>query len=81
MKKEITINGSEIRPITVGEVAHIAENDGSTRRTSVVVRVMTISDTEVRFETKNSIYTLHKPPKNPIAAMMLKKMIEARELQ
>ena len=38
-KKEITITGSAVNPITVGEVALIAESDGSTRRTSVVVSV------------------------------------------
>ena len=63
-KKEITITGSAVNPITVGEVALIAESDGSTRRTSVVVNVEEISDTEVRFETQNSIYTLRKQKNN-----------------
>lgn len=77
-KKEITIIGSAVNPITVGEVALIAESDGSTRRTSVVVSVEEISDTEVRFETQNSIYTLRKSKSNPIAGMMIKKMFEMR---
>ena len=77
-KKEITITGSAVNPITVGEVALIAESDGSTRKTSVVVNVEEISDTEVRFETRNSIYTLRKNKSNLIAGMMVKKMFEMR---
>ena len=77
-KKEITITGSAVNPITVGEVALIAESDGSTRRTSVVVSVEKNSDTEVRFETKNSIYTLLKQKSNLIAGMMVRKMFEMR---
>jgi len=77
-KKEITITGSAVNPITVGEVALIAESDGSTRRTSVVVNVEEISDTEVRFETQNSIYTLRKQKNNLLAGMMVRKMFEMR---
>lgn len=77
-KKEITITGSAVNPITVGEVAIIAESDGSTRKTSVVVSVEEISDTEVRFETQNNIYTLRKQKSNLIAGMMVKKMFEMR---
>lgn len=77
-KKEITITGTAINPITIGEMALIAESNGSTRRTSVVVSVEEISDTEVRFETQNSIYTLCKKKSNPIAGMMIKKMFEMR---
>lgn len=78
-KKEITITGSAVNPITVGEVALIAESDGSTRRTSVVMSVEEISDTEVRFENRNSLYTLRNQKSNPIAGMMVKKMLEMRE--
>ena len=78
IKKEITITGAAVNPITVGEVALIAESDGSTIRTSVVVNVEEFSDTEVKFETQNSIYTLHKTKSNPIAGMMIKKMFEMR---
>ena len=77
-KKEITITGTAVNPITVGEVALIAESDGSTRRTSVVMNVEEISDSEVRFETRNSLYTLHKQKSNPIAGIMIKKMFEMR---
>lgn len=77
-KKEITITGSAVNPIKVGEQALIAESDGSTRKTSVVVHVEEISDTEVRFETQNSIYTLRKTKSNLIAGMMVKKMFEMR---
>lgn len=77
-KKEITITGSAVNPITVGEVALIAESDGSTRRTSVVVNVEEISDTEVRFENQNSIYTLRKQKNNLLAGMMVRKMFEMR---
>ena len=77
-KKEITITGTAVNPITVGEVALIAESNGSTRRTSVVMNVEEISNTEVRFETRNSLYTLRKQKSNPIAGIMLKKMFEMR---
>ena len=77
-KKELTITGSAVNPIKVGEPAIIAESDGSTRKTSVVVNVEEISDTEVRFETRNSIYTLRKNKSNLIAGMMIKKMFEMR---
>ena len=77
-KKEITITGSAVNPIKVGEAALIAESDGSTRRTSVVVSVVNNSDAEVRFETQNSIYTLRKTNSNPIAGIMIKKMFEMR---
>lgn len=75
-KKEITITGSAVSPITVGEVALIAESDGSTRRTTVVLSVEEISDTEVKFETQNTIYTLHKQKSSPIAGMMIKKCLK-----
>ena len=77
-KKEITITGSAVIPITVGEVAFIAESDGSTRRTSVVVSIESNSDEEVRFETQNSIYTLRKTKGKPTAGIMIKKMFEMR---
>lgn len=77
-KKEITITGSAVNPIKVDEQALIAESDGSTRKTSVVVNVEEISDTEVRFETQNSIYTLRKTKSNLISGMMVKKMFEMR---
>ena len=78
IKREITITGSAVNPIKVGEVAFIAESDGSTTRTSVVVNVEEISDTVVKFETQNSIYTLCKTKSNPIAGMMIKRMFEMR---
>lgn len=77
-KKEITITGSAVSPITVGEAALIAESDGSTRRTTVVLSVEEISDTEVKFETQNTLYTLCKQKSSPIAGMMIKKMFEMR---
>lgn len=77
-KKEISITGSAVNPIKIGESAIISESDGSTRKTSVVVSVEEISDTEVRFETQNSIYTLRKTKSNFIAGMMVKKMFEMR---
>lgn len=77
-KKEITITGSAVSPITVGEVALIAESDGSTRRTTMVLSVEEISDTEVKFETQNTLYTLRKQKSSPIAGMMIKKMFEMR---
>lgn len=80
-KKEIKITGTAVHPITVGEVAIITESDGSIRRTSVVVNVEKISDSEIRFETQNSIYYLGQNKQEPLAGVILKKMFEMREHQ
>jgi hypothetical protein len=80
-KKEIKITGSAVYPITVGENAIISESDGSTRRTSVVVKVEEISDSEIKFETQNSIYYLRLKKQEPLAGIILKKLFEMRERQ
>ena len=80
-KKEIRITGSAVYPITVGENAIISESDGSTRRTSVVVSVEKISESEIRFETQNSIYYLGQKKQEPLAEVILKKIFEMRERQ
>lgn len=80
-KKEIRITGSAVYPITVGENAIISEPDGSTRRTSVVVNVEEISDSEIKFETQNSIYYLRLKKQKPLAGIILKKLFEMRERQ
>lgn len=81
MKKEITIKGTALKPITVGNVAFIEESSGATRRTSVVIRIERKTRSEIKFETKNTVYTLLSEKKEPIAAFMVKKMFEMRERQ
>ncbi len=57
-KKSIEITGRPIFPITIGTSAFIQEADG-TRRTSTVLSMEKISQTEVQFETCNTNYRLH----------------------
>ena len=80
-KKEIRITGSVVYPITVGKNAIISESDGSTRRTSVVVKVEEISDSEIKVETQNSIYYLRLKKQEPLAGIILKKLFEMSERQ
>lgn len=57
-KKNIEITGRPLFPITVGVSAFIYEADGM-RRTSTVLSLEKISQTEVQFETRNTNYRLH----------------------
>lgn len=57
-KKSIEITGQPLFPITVGASAFIHEADGM-RRTSTVLSLEKISQTEVQFETRNTNYRLH----------------------
>ena len=57
-KKMLEINGSLIYPITVGESAFIHEGEGI-RRTSTVLSMEKMSQSEIRFETRNTRYLLH----------------------
>ena len=57
-KKMLEITGSLIYPITVGESAFIHEGEGI-RRTSTVLSMEKISQSDVRFETRNTRYLLH----------------------
>ncbi len=56
-KKNIDIVGSPIIPIAVGYVTWIAEGN-DTRRTSTVLSMEKVSQTEIRFETVNTNYRL-----------------------
>lgn len=56
-KKSIDIVGAPIIPIAVGFVAWIDEGDNA-RRTSRVLSMEKISQTEIRFETENTNYRL-----------------------
>lgn len=78
-KPVIEITGKAVYPIAVNQPALISESGGHTRRTSTVISVDVISDSETHFETKNSIYHLRAKPQEPLAAVMLKKMFEMRE--
>ena len=57
-KKNLEITGWPIFPVVIGDVAYICEAD-TLRRTSTVLHLEQISDQEIRFETKNTIYLLH----------------------
>lgn len=57
-KKMVEITGNLIYPITVGESAFIHEAEGI-RRTSTVLSMEKLSQSEVRFETRNTKYLLH----------------------
>ena len=57
-KKMLEITGSLIYPITVGESAFIHEGEGI-RRTSTVLSMEKMSQSEIRFETRNTRYLLH----------------------
>ena len=56
-KKNLEIIGQPMYPITIGQYAWIREND-SVRRTSPVVSLEQISQSEIRFETMNTHYYL-----------------------
>lgn len=56
-KKMMEITGSLMYPITVGESAFIHEAE-SIRRTSTVLSMEKISQSDVRFETRNTRYLL-----------------------
>lgn len=56
-KKNIDIVGSPLIPIAVGYAAWIDEG-GDTRRTSTVLSLEKVSQTEIRFETMNTNYRL-----------------------
>lgn len=60
-KKTLEITGHLLYPIKVGEYAWIQEQDG-VRRTTPVVRMENLTPSEVRFETRNTLYHLHLMP-------------------
>ena len=66
-KKQIVLNGSLLRPLSVGRGA-LLHAGGNIYHTSRVVAVHEQSDDLVRFETLNSIYCLSMSP-FPLAAV------------
>lgn len=64
-KKTLEITGCLLCPIVVGESAFIRETDGM-RRTSTVLQLEEMSQTEVRFETCNTNYLLHLDAKGVV---------------
>ena len=54
----LEITGSLIYPITVGVSAFIHEGEGI-RRTSTVLSMEKMSQSEISFETQNTKYLLH----------------------
>ena len=57
-KNMLEITGHLIYPITVGESAFIHEAEGI-RRTSTVLSMEKMSQSEISFETQNTKYLLH----------------------
>lgn len=57
-KKILEITGYLIHPIAIGESAFIREAEGI-RRTSTVLSMEKMSQSEIRFETQNTRYLLH----------------------
>lgn len=57
-KKRLEITGSLIQPIIIGESAFIRETEGI-RRTSTVLSMEKMSQSDVCFETQNTKYVLH----------------------
>lgn len=57
-KKMLEITGSLVYPITVGESAFVHEAEGI-RRTSTVLSMEKMSQSELCFETRNTKYLLH----------------------
>lgn len=57
-KKTLEITGYPLYPITVGNSAFICETNGI-RRTSTVLSMELVSQTEIQFETCNTNYYLH----------------------
>ena len=55
-KKTLCIAGSMLLPIKVGEPAMIREHDGGYRRTTTVLKMDKLSDSEIKFETQNTHY-------------------------
>ena len=60
-KKTLEITGCPLYPITVGNSAFICEANGM-RRTSIVLSMEMVSQTEIQFETCNTNYHLHLIP-------------------
>lgn len=60
-KKTLEITGYPLYPITVGYSAFICETNGM-RRTSTVLSMELVSQTEIQFETCNTNYYLHIVP-------------------
>lgn len=60
-KKTLEITGWLLYPIAIGNSAFIHETNGM-RRTSTVLSLDAISQTEIRFETRNTNYCLHLAP-------------------
>lgn len=67
-KKMLEITGSLIYPITVGESAFIHEGEGI-RRTSTVLNMEKMSQSEIRFETRNTRYLLHMSSEMEVSAV------------
>lgn len=57
-KETREIDGCLLRPIEIGESAFIKVSDGMLR-TSRVLQLQILSQSEVQFETQNTNYSLH----------------------
>lgn len=61
-KKTLCIAGSMILPIAIGQPAVILERDGGYRQTTTVLNMKKLSESVIKFETKNTRYLLHVIP-------------------
>lgn len=59
-KKQTTLSGILLTPLTVGNCAFIRHN-GNTMRTSRVVSISEVNARQIRFETMNTRYVLLAP--------------------
>ena len=57
-KPQKELSGILQAPVTVGIPAYIADSDGCIR-TSTVMGIRSQTETQIVFETRNTVYTLH----------------------
>ena len=57
-KKKIAITAICYLPVEIGQMAVLNDVNGGIIRTSIVEKVMSNSKRQVKFETRNSIYTV-----------------------
>lgn len=61
-KRTLCIAGSMILPIAIGQPAVILERDGGYRQTTTVLSMKRLSESVIKFETRNTLYLLRVIP-------------------
>jgi len=69
-KKQTTLSGVLLTPLTVGNCAFIRHN-GTTMRTSRVVSINEVNARQIRFETLNTRYVLLAPAEEQSEPVMM----------